>query len=69
MRRYFLQTLPGRAIIVGAAIKLALAVVSSVAGGLPQFLGVVDTVAGLAIAAGAIYFAFRGVVFAQRRLL
>jgi serine phosphatase RsbU (regulator of sigma subunit) len=35
----------------------------------PAFLGVIDTVAGLAIAAGAAYFAFRLIVLAQRRLL
>src|SRR5205823_10048824 len=35
----------------------------------PAFLGVVDTVAGLAIVAGAAYFAFRLFVLAQRRLL
>ncbi len=69
MRRYFLQTLPGRAIIVGVAIKLALFVVSKALGGLPPFLTVVDTVAGLAVAAGGAYFVFRLVVLAQRRLL
>src|SRR5581483_4479541 len=69
MRRYFLQTLPGRAIVVGLAIKLALFVVSKVFGSLPPFLTVVDTVAGLAVAAGAAYFLFRLVVLAQRRLL
>ncbi len=69
MQRYLLQTLPGRAIVVGLAIKLALLVVSKAVGPLPPFLTVVDTVAGLAIAAGAAYFLFRLVVLAQRRLL
>jgi serine phosphatase RsbU (regulator of sigma subunit) len=69
MRRYFLQTLPGRAIVVGLAIKLTLYVVGRIVGGLPPFLTVVDTVAGLAVAAGAVYFVFRLVVLAQRRLL
>jgi len=69
MRRYFFQTLPGRAIIVGLAIKLALLVVSKAVGTLPPFLTVVDSVAGLAVAGGAAYFAFRLVVLAQRRLL
>src|SRR5215471_15860268 len=69
MRRYFLQTLPGRAIVVGLAIKLTLYVAGRIVGGLPPFLTVVDTVAGLAVAAGAVYFVFRLVVLAQRRLL
>ena len=69
MRRYFFQTLPGRAIVVGLAIKLALFAVSKVAGSLPAFLTVVDTVAGLAVAAGGAYFLFRLIVLAQRRLL
>jgi len=69
MRRYFFQTLPGRAIVVGLAIKLALFAVSKVVGALPPFLTVVDTVAGLAVAAGGAYFLFRLIVLAQRRLL
>src|SRR5581483_10474828 len=69
MRRYFLQTLPGRAIVVGLAIKLALFLVSKVAGALQKFLTVVDTVAGLAVAAGGAYFLFRLGVLTQRRLL
>jgi serine phosphatase RsbU (regulator of sigma subunit) len=69
MRRYFLQTLAGRTIVVGVAIKLALLVVSAIAGGLPTFLTVVDTVAGLAVAAGVAYFVFKLIVLAQRRLL
>ena len=69
MRRYLFQTLPGRAIIVGLAIKLALFAVSKIAGSLPAFFTVVDTVAGLAVAAGAAYFLFRLIVLAQRRLL
>jgi serine phosphatase RsbU (regulator of sigma subunit) len=69
MRRYFLQTLPGRAIVVGLAIKLALYLLSRLVGALPPFLTVVDTVAGLAVAAGLAYFAFQLVLLAQRRLL
>jgi len=69
MRRYFLQTLAGRAIVVGLAIKLALAIASAIAGGLPAFLTVVDTAAGLAVAAGTAYFVFQLIVRAKRRLL
>src|SRR5215831_12970945 len=64
-----LETLPGRAIVVGIAIKLVFAAIVQVAGPLPPFLLVVDTVAGLAIAAGATYFLFRLSVVAKRRLL
>ena len=69
MRRYFLHTLPGRAIIIGLAIKLAVWVVSAALGGTPAFLGVVDTVAGLAVAIGLAYFAFQLLVLAKRRML
>ncbi|HZR24697.1 MAG TPA: hypothetical protein VFA59_13975, partial [Vicinamibacterales bacterium] len=69
LRRYFFQTLAGRAIVVGLAIKIGLFIVGAIAGPLPTFLSVVDTVAGLAVAAGGAYFLFRLVVLAQRRLL
>ncbi len=69
MRRYLLTTLAGRAIVVGVAIKVLVWLISLLAGGVPAFLGVVDTVAGLAIAGGAAYFLFRLLVIAKRRLL
>src|SRR2546429_9716488 len=69
MRQYLLHALPGRAIIVGAAIKFVVWLVRAISGGVPAFLSVVDTVAGLAIAAGAPYFAFRLLVLAKRRAL
>ena len=69
MRRYLLQTLAGRAIVVGLAIKVALWLAAKVFGVLPPFLTVVDTVAGLAVAAGGAYFLFRLVLLSQRRLL
>jgi len=64
-----LHTLPGRAIVIGLAIKLVIALIVQLAGAVPPFLRVVDTVAGLAIAAGATYFIFRLSVIAKRRLL
>jgi sigma-B regulation protein RsbU (phosphoserine phosphatase) len=68
--RYALfRTLPGRAIVIGAAIKIAIGTAALVIGSIPAFLTVVDTVAGLAIAAGAAYFLFRLIVLAKRRLL
>src|SRR5262245_29617493 len=64
-----LHTLPGRAIVIGLAVKVVVALLARVAGTVPSFLRVVDTVAGLAVAAGATYFIFRLSVIAKRRLL
>src|SRR5262245_6839853 len=64
-----LRTLPGRAIVIGLAIKVVIALLAQVAGAVPSFLSVVDTVAGLAVAAGATYFLFRLSVSAKRQLL
>ena len=69
MRDALLRTLPGRAIVIGLAIKLLVFAVGAASGAAPAFLTVVDTVAGLAVAAGAAYFLFRLVVLAKRRLL
>src|SRR5262245_40503719 len=68
--RYALfRTLPGRAIVIGATIKIAIGTTALVVGTIPAFLTVVDTVAGLAIASGASYFLFRLIVVVKRRLL
>ncbi len=64
-----LHTIPGRAIVVGAAIKVFDAAVASALGGWPAVLGVIDTTAGIAIAAGAVWFLVRLMVAAKRRLL
>ncbi|MHB8532903.1 MAG: PP2C family protein-serine/threonine phosphatase [Solirubrobacteraceae bacterium] len=69
MRDALLRTLPGRAIVIGLAIKLLVFAAGELWGGAPAFLSVVDTVAALAVASGAAYFLFRLVVLAQRRLL
>jgi sigma-B regulation protein RsbU (phosphoserine phosphatase) len=63
------RTLPGRAIVVGFAVKLGVALVRGLLGSVPSFLSVIDTVAGLAVAAGLVYFGFRLLVVAKRRLL
>jgi phosphoserine phosphatase RsbU/P len=63
-----LHTLPGRAIVVGLAVRVVIALLGQV-GAVPSFLRVVDTVAGLAVAAGATFFIFRLSVIAKRRLL
>src|SRR3954464_9920967 len=69
VRGALLHTMPGRAIVVGIGIKLAVAMLGGALGGVPRFFAVVDTVAGLAAACGLAYFAFRLIVLAKRRLL
>src|SRR5262249_26806559 len=68
-RRVLLHTMPGRAIVVGAAIKLAVLSVRAMLGSVPAFLGVIETVASIAVVAGLIYFLFRLGVLVKRRLL
>jgi sigma-B regulation protein RsbU (phosphoserine phosphatase) len=69
VRGALLHTLPGRGIVVGLAVKLAVAAIRAITGTLPVFLTVIDTVAGLAAAVGVIYFLFRLLILAKRRLL
>src|SRR5436190_23141217 len=69
MRRYFLDSLAGRAIVVGIALRVVIAIVGALAGPVPRFLAIVDSVAGFAIAAGAAFFLFKLIVIAKRRLL
>jgi serine phosphatase RsbU (regulator of sigma subunit) len=69
VRAALFSTLPGRAIVVGIAIKLFILVLKWSFGGVAAFFSVVDTVAGLTIAAGVVYFLFRLAVLAKRRLL
>ena len=69
MKHALLRTLPGRAIVVGLAIKITLLIVSAIAGALPSALSVLDTVASLVVLAGGIVFVVRGLAFATRRLL
>ena len=69
VRGALLHTLPGRAIVIGLAVKLAVFLIGLASGGVPPFFGVVDSVAGLAAIAGLAYFTFRLIVLAKRRLL
>src|SRR5262245_24228639 len=69
IRGALLHTLPGRAIVIGVAVKLAVTAIGAVLGGVGPFLGVVDTVAVLAAATGVAVFGFRLIVEAKRRLL
>ena len=66
IRGALLHTMPGRAIVIGLGIKLAVFVVGAALGGVPQFFAVVDTVAGLAAACGLAYFVFGLIVLAKR---
>ena len=68
-RATLVGTLPGRTIIVGLAVRLVVYALRSLFGGVPAFLSVVDTVAGIAIAAACVYFLVRLSVLAKRRLL
>ena len=69
VRGALLHTLPGRAIVIGLAVKIVVFAVRAAAGTIPTFLAVIDTVAGLAAAVGLAYFAARLIVLAKRRLL
>src|SRR5262245_51116251 len=69
VRGALLHTLPGRAIVVGTAIKAVVVLIRSAAGAVPAFLNVIETVAGFAVAAGLVYFGFRLGMVAKRRLL
>src|SRR5439155_4563817 len=69
VRGAVLHLLPGRAIVVGFVIKIAIALIARVVGPLPMFVRVVDTMAGIFIATGGTYFLFRLAVLAKRRLL
>jgi sigma-B regulation protein RsbU (phosphoserine phosphatase) len=68
MKHALLRTLPGRAIVLGAALKIAVFTVGLVTV-VPAFLRVVDAVASVLLAAGGGYFLLRGLAFARRRLL
>ncbi len=62
-------TLPGRAIVIGAAVRVVDFLVGIALGRLPAFLGVVDTIAAVAIVAAGLYFIARGLSLMRRRLL
>lgn len=68
MKHALLRTLPGRAILIGATVKLivfALTLVSQP----PAVLRLLDTLASVALVAGGAYFVARGMALAQSRLL
>ena len=59
-------TLPGRAIVIGVAIRLAVYAAGLALGRVPAFLGVIDTVASVGLALGAAYFAYKLIVLGKR---
>ena len=69
LRHALLGTLPGRAIVIGLTVKVAVFLFRTAIGTLPAFAGVVDTVASIALAAGGGVFLVRGLALAKRRLL
>jgi sigma-B regulation protein RsbU (phosphoserine phosphatase) len=69
VRHALLRTLPGRVIVIGLTIKMAVQLLRLVAGSTPAVVGVFDTVASIAVLAGGGYFIVRGMTFLKRRLL
>ena len=69
VRGALLHTLPGRVIVVGIALKLAVLAAGVLLGAESPFLSVVDRVAGLAAAVGVSYFLVQLILLAKRRLL
>jgi sigma-B regulation protein RsbU (phosphoserine phosphatase) len=68
VKNAFLNTLPGRALVIGLAVKLAVFALS-LAIRPPAIVDTIDTTASIAIVLGAVYFLGRGVALANRRLL
>lgn len=68
MTHALLGTLPGRAITIGVAVKVAIALLGAITV-LPALVAVADTIASIVVVTGAVYFLARGLTFAKRRLL
>src|SRR4051812_21030581 len=69
VRHALFGTLPGRAIVIGVAIRLAVYAIEVSLGHVPAFLTVVDTVASIGLAIGAGYFAYTLILLGKRHLL
>jgi serine phosphatase RsbU (regulator of sigma subunit) len=69
VRHALFGTLPGRAVVIGVATRLAVYFVALFLGRAPGFLEVIDTVASLALAIGTGYFIYQLIVLAKRHLL
>ena len=69
MKKTLLGTLPGRAIVIGLLVRLADLLLGLSLGRVPAFVGAIDTVAAVVIAAAGAYFLARGLSVMRRRLL
>jgi sigma-B regulation protein RsbU (phosphoserine phosphatase) len=69
VRHALFGTLPGRAIVIGIVLRVAVYTIGIVLGSVPAFLNVIDTAAGLALAIGAVYLLVRLIVVGKRHLL
>jgi sigma-B regulation protein RsbU (phosphoserine phosphatase) len=69
VRHALFDTLPGRAIVIGIAIRLAVYAAGAAMGTVPVFLSVIDTVASIGLAIGAAYFTYKLILLGKRRLL
>jgi len=68
-RHALFGTLPGRVIVIGVVLRVAVYAAGALLGGIPPFLTVIDTAAGLALAVGAVYVLVKLVVVGKRHLL
>lgn len=68
MKHALLYTLPGRAMVIGSAVKLVVFVLT-LAITPPGAVRLLDTAASIALVLGGLFFVARGLAFAQRRLL
>lgn len=68
MKHALLYTLPGRAMVIGSAVKLVVFVLT-LAITPPGAIRLLDTMASVALVLGGLFFVARGLAFAQRRLL
>jgi sigma-B regulation protein RsbU (phosphoserine phosphatase) len=68
MKHALLHTLPGRAMVIGSAVKLVVFALT-LAVTPPGVVRLLDTVASIALVLGGLFFVARGLAFAQRRLL
>jgi serine phosphatase RsbU (regulator of sigma subunit) len=62
-------TLPGRAIVIGVALRLAVYAAGLALGRVPVFLSVIDTVASIGLAIGAGWFGWKLIVLGKKHLL
>src|SRR5579871_5216932 len=69
VRHALFGTLPGRAIVIGIVLRVAVYAIGMALGSVPAFLNVIDTAAGLALAIGAVYLLVRLIVVGKRHLL